>query len=218
MIHCSDGWDRTAQLSGLALLMLDPYHRTIEGFQVLIEKEWISLGHKFQQRYGHGDGKHSDDQRAPIFLQFIDCVWQITQQFPCACQFNEYFLITILDHLYSCLFGTFLCNSEAQRKKEQIKESTVSLWSFINSQQMEYINPLYSPELHDHVLFPVASMRRLQLWNGYYLRWNPRFKPQESEHERNKELFKLCQLLREKCKELQLEVDARAEASVPVQV
>lgn len=39
-------------------------------------------------------------------------------QFPTAFEFNEYFLITILDHLYSCLFGTFLCNSEQQRGKE----------------------------------------------------------------------------------------------------
>lgn len=34
MIHCSDGWDRTAQTCSLASLMLDPYYRTINGFQV----------------------------------------------------------------------------------------------------------------------------------------------------------------------------------------
>lgn len=34
---------------------------------------------------------------------------------------------------------------------QQVKEKSVSLWSFINSQQIEYINPLYSPELHNHV-------------------------------------------------------------------
>lgn len=49
VIHCSDGWDRTAQLSGLAMLMLDPYYRTIRGFEVLVEKEWICSGHKFSQ-------------------------------------------------------------------------------------------------------------------------------------------------------------------------
>ena len=32
------------------------------------------------QRIGHGDRNHSDDQRAPIFLQFMDCVWQMTVQ------------------------------------------------------------------------------------------------------------------------------------------
>lgn len=40
VVHCSDGWDRTAQTCGLASLLLDPYYRTVEGFQVLIEKEW----------------------------------------------------------------------------------------------------------------------------------------------------------------------------------
>ncbi|KAJ3301525.1 hypothetical protein HDV03_000701 [Kappamyces sp. JEL0829] len=53
LIHCSDGWDRTAQLSSLAQLCLDPYYRTIDGFMVLLEKEWISFGHKFKDRCGH---------------------------------------------------------------------------------------------------------------------------------------------------------------------
>jgi len=36
LIHCSDGWDRTAQLSSISGILLDKYYRTIEGFQVLI--------------------------------------------------------------------------------------------------------------------------------------------------------------------------------------
>lgn len=32
LIHCSDGWDRTAQLCSLSQLLLDPYYRTFEGF------------------------------------------------------------------------------------------------------------------------------------------------------------------------------------------
>ncbi|XP_074863506.1 phosphatidylinositol-3-phosphate phosphatase MTMR1 isoform X4 [Carettochelys insculpta] len=118
VVHCSDGWDRTAQLTSLAMLMLDSYYRTIKGFEVLIEKEWISFGHRFAMRVGHGDGDHADADRSPIFLQFLDCVWQMTKQFPAAFEFNELFLITILDHLYSCLFGTFLNNCEQERLKE----------------------------------------------------------------------------------------------------
>ncbi|XP_067842139.1 myotubularin-related protein 6 isoform X2 [Heptranchias perlo] len=50
LVHCSDGWDRTAQVCSLGSLLLDPYYRTIKGFMVLIEKDWISFGHKFADR------------------------------------------------------------------------------------------------------------------------------------------------------------------------
>ena len=33
IVHCSDGWDRTAQTCSLAELMLDGYYRTVTGFQ-----------------------------------------------------------------------------------------------------------------------------------------------------------------------------------------
>lgn len=48
VVHCSDGWDRTTQLTSLSMLMLDGYYRTIRGFEVLLEKEWLSFGHRFQ--------------------------------------------------------------------------------------------------------------------------------------------------------------------------
>lgn len=54
IIHCSDGWDRTSQVSALAQLCLDPYYRTIKGFIVLLEKEWVSFGFKFNTRADHG--------------------------------------------------------------------------------------------------------------------------------------------------------------------
>ncbi len=34
IVHCTDGWDRTAQLTSLAMLMMDSYFRTIKGFEV----------------------------------------------------------------------------------------------------------------------------------------------------------------------------------------
>uniref|UniRef100_A0A671KH84 Phosphatidylinositol-3,5-bisphosphate 3-phosphatase MTMR2 n=1 Tax=Sinocyclocheilus anshuiensis TaxID=1608454 RepID=A0A671KH84_9TELE len=212
VVHCSDGWDRTPQLTSLALIMLDSHYRTIRGFQILLEKEWLSFGHRFQQRVGHGDRNHTDADRSPIFLQFIDCVWQMTRQFPAAFEFNEYFLITILDHLYSCLFGTFLCNSEQQRLKEEVPKRTVSLWSFVNSQLEEFVNPLYV-HYPSHVLFPTVGIRHLQLWVTYYIRWNPRMRPQEPVHQRYKELLAKRAELQKRVEELQREAANRTASS-----
>lgn len=87
IVHCSDGWDRTSQTCALACLMLDPYYRTIHGFQALIEKDWLAFGHKFTDRCGHLVG--DPQETSPTFVQFLDCVWQLTQMFPAAFQFNE---------------------------------------------------------------------------------------------------------------------------------
>ncbi|XP_052753762.1 myotubularin-related protein 2 isoform X1 [Galleria mellonella] len=204
LVHCSDGWDRTAQLTALAMLMLDPYYRTLRGFEVLIEKEWLSFGHKFQLRIGHGDERHSDADRSPVFVQWVDCVWQLQQQFPTAFEFTERLLITIVDHLYSCRFGTFLFNTERERVKEEVKTKTVSLWSYINSNQDLYLNPLYwgpstfgagsppSPYSRPQiVLVPVASLRVIKLWKALYCRWNPTMRQQDPIYQRTRELVAL---------------------------
>ncbi|XP_069134648.1 LOW QUALITY PROTEIN: phosphatidylinositol-3,5-bisphosphate 3-phosphatase MTMR3-like, partial [Argopecten irradians] len=95
LVHCSDGWDRTPQIISLAALQLDPYYRTIEGFLVLIEREWLDFGHKFADRCGNGINIDDTNERCPVFLQWIDCVFQLYSQFPTAFQFNEAYLVII---------------------------------------------------------------------------------------------------------------------------
>lgn len=158
-----------------------------------------------------------------MFLQFIDCVWQVSKQFPNSFEFNEHFLITILDHLYSCRFGTFLCNTERERVTEgtqqnrqvycrcstranpvalsafrtDLKHKTVSLWSFTNAAPEQYRNPLYggrNPAIQT-VLKPVASMRHIRLWKGLYCRWNPSMRPQDPIYQRTRELLALQEQL-----------------------
>ncbi|XP_057711483.1 myotubularin-related protein 1a isoform X1 [Corythoichthys intestinalis] len=214
VVHCSDGWDRTAQLTSLAMLMLDSHYRTLQGFQVLVEKEWISFGHKFAARVGHGEDDHGNSERSPLFVQFVDCVWQMTRQFPAAFEFNELFLLTLLDHLYSCLFGTFLCNSEEERAAQEIPTRTASLWSYVNSQFDDFRNPLYVNERH-RALYPLATLRHLELWTAYYARWNPRMRPQVPQHQTLKDLLLLRAQLERRVDELRREVEANSPKSSP---
>jgi myotubularin-related protein 1/2 len=87
LVHCSDGWDRTCQITSLAQLLLDPFYRSIRGFAILIEKEWCSFGHQFGMRCSHGTP--SNNETSPVFLLFCDCVFQIIRQCPSVFEFNE---------------------------------------------------------------------------------------------------------------------------------
>ena len=91
LVHCPDGRDRTPLVVSLAMLQLDPFFRTIEGFEVLVEKEWSAAGHRFQSRCGHGveDKFYQDQNRAPVFIIFLDCVWQLLHQHPDSFEFND---------------------------------------------------------------------------------------------------------------------------------
>ena len=92
-------------------MLLDPYYRTIEGFLVLIEKDWLHFGHQFQLRFGQWSKNWKDSQRSPVFIQFLDCVHMPIKQFPKHFEFNDSLLLFIANEINNQKFGTFLGNS-----------------------------------------------------------------------------------------------------------
>jgi len=142
VVHCSDGWDRTAQVCSLAALCLDGYYRTLQGLQALIEKDWLQFGHKFGERCGHLETSEPNEM-SPTFAQFLDCVWQLMRQRPRAFQFNERYLVAIHEHAYSCQFGTFVGNCSRERDHLRLSERTYSLWGYLVAHHDEFTNPLY---------------------------------------------------------------------------
>ncbi|ODV94850.1 hypothetical protein PACTADRAFT_50703 [Pachysolen tannophilus NRRL Y-2460] len=199
LIHCSDGWDRTSQLSSLVQLCIDPYFRTIDGFIVLVEKDWLSFGHRFNERCGflqtetkfvnnseyqpnssnqaqqyinqvsnHFKARKHLKYTSPIFHQFLDCVYQLIRQYPDRFEFNERFLRRILYHLYSCQYGTFLYDSEYERKSVNLDQRTRSVWDYFKARQMDFTNQNFKRDNDniDDVLYPKIS--NVEWWHQLF--------------------------------------------------
>ncbi|XP_023380790.1 myotubularin-related protein 8 isoform X5 [Pteropus vampyrus] len=209
LVHCSDGWDRTAQVCSVASILLDPFYRTFKGLMILIEKEWISMGHKFSQRCGHlnGDSK----EVSPVFTQFLDCIWQLMEQFPCAFEFNEIFLLEIHDHVFSCQFGNFLGNCQKDREDLRVYEKTHSLWPFLVQRKPDFRNPLYKGFTMYGVLSPSTVPYNIQFWCGMYNRFDKGLHPKQSMLESLLEINKQRTMLEADVHKLEKKLKAHGE-------
>ena len=172
LIHCSDGWDRTSQLSALTQILLDPFYRTINGFAVLIEKDWLSFGHQFALRNGLIKKGGGDDQASPIFLQFLDAVHQLLLQNPNSFEFNENFLLFLAKNYNLNLYGTFMFNNDKHRKNKKAKEKTVSVWTEIYKNYEPYLNIYYSPN-SVKILKPNFAYYNIKIWTAFFMENNP---------------------------------------------
>lgn len=251
IVHCSDGWDRTAQTCAIAQLIMDPYYRTLDGFMALIEKDFLSFGHKFTDRCGHlcgpigtpsftapedklrryheanppvekqqysveraasfsgilanenyfdlGDDDDDDPdllyrrqsdtemdtvesftpvmvstkESSPIFTQFLDATHQLLCKYPASFQFNDQLLIKLQDAVYGCRYGTFVGNSEKQRRDAEIAKRTPSFWAHVRLNANEFVNPLYLYESEGDEMLPhVFSGQDISFWNSMYMRFD----------------------------------------------
>ena len=170
LIHCSDGWDRTSQLSALSQILLDKYYRTLKGFIVLIEKDWLSFGHQFRLRNGFCP-KEKRDEFSPIFIQWLDCIYQIIEQNCSKFEFNVNLLNYIAERIYSGKYGTFLFNSEKERKENNAKETTISIWNEILEKENEFKNPIYDEKNEQEIQI---NYKKIKLWKEYFLRFEKR--------------------------------------------
>ena len=172
LIHCSDGWDRTAQLSSISQLLLDKYYRTLEGFIVLIEKDWLSFGHQFRYRNGFysltDPESLTENQFSPIFIQWLDSVYQLMSQNYTKFEFNFNLLCFIAKECFTGKFGTFLFNNEKERKNNNAKTNTISIWSIVMKQKKHYLNPIYDPNNNEPLSI---NYKKIKLWTDYFYRF-----------------------------------------------
>ncbi|KAF7226560.1 myotubularin-related protein 11 isoform X1 [Nothobranchius furzeri] len=107
--------DMSCMVSSLVQVMCDPHCRTQHGFQGLVQKEWVMAGHRFYSRINYH--RDNDKEESPVFLLFLDCVWQLWFQFPSRFQLTDDFLLALHDSVHLPLFSTFLTNCQRERCK-----------------------------------------------------------------------------------------------------
>lgn len=182
------------------MLLLDGYYRTLVGFIVLIEKEWISFGHKFADRGGFADGVTDgwkDEERSPIFGLFLDCVHQCLVQMPDSFEFNQRLLVFLMEYAQCGWFPNFMFNSQRELREhlnessfQQQQPSAISIWAVVLANMDVFTNksfvapslcasprPSFSGEANaqNSTVVPlqiVASKNRLVFWSEWFLRWN----------------------------------------------
>jgi len=162
----------------LTQILLDPYYRTIQGIGILIEKEWCSFGHKFSDRLGVARRPDfREKERSPVFIQWLEAVAFVIEQFPKAFEYNEELLIFLADASTSALFGTFLGDTERQRKWEmRAPKRTVSVWTYIlNCPSSRFINPNFLA--YKGPLWPYVNAKRVHVWHRFYSRWDSAMHP-----------------------------------------
>ncbi|XP_012585495.1 PREDICTED: myotubularin-related protein 11 isoform X2 [Condylura cristata] len=145
--------DFNGLLSSLVQLLSDPEARTLRGFQSLVQREWVAAGHPFLTRLG-GTGARAE---APVFLLFLDCAWQLLQQFPAEFEFSEFFLLALHDSVRVPDTLTFLRDTPWERGKQsgQLPAGSPvplqpSVWDwdlrYSSEQILQFHNPGYAPE------------------------------------------------------------------------
>jgi len=113
------------------------------------------------------------DERSPVFIQFLDCVFQLLQQFPTSFQFNSKLLLFLAHHVYTCKFGTFIFDNERSKykanKDDKFLDNTTSIWTYVNDNCYDFLNPFYMKT--KHVLEPNCDYVALEFWKDHFLTW-----------------------------------------------
>ncbi|KAK4308310.1 hypothetical protein Pmani_019991 [Petrolisthes manimaculis] len=136
ILQDNEGRDLSAVISSLVQLLLDPQVRTIRGFHCLVQKEWVALGHPFTNRLGHT--RNNPEEQCPLWLLFLDCVYQVSEQHHAALEFTSQYLVALWHASHCSLHSSFTFNSI------NAKYNTTAVLQRENPHQPVYLKPVWT--------------------------------------------------------------------------
>ncbi|CAO3566793.1 unnamed protein product [Mortierella alpina] len=127
---------------------------------------------------------------SPVFLLFMTCLHHIVQQHPDRFEYNDYLLVVLARAAGGFSpFGDFMYNSEQERTQDNLRQGTLSIWSWIQKNLGWFKNGDYIPEhrqrtpssdssrWRDNVLQVQTGGRFTALWAEYYFNTTPMWFP-----------------------------------------
>jgi hypothetical protein len=203
--------DLSCILTSLVKIILYKNYRTIVGFQNLIQKEWFLVGHMFAKRLeivtnkstsvlsksettdqaATNQNEQSNDPVAseftPVFSLFLDCVWQLIDQYPDQFEFNDAYLVHLYDYSLSGLSVTFSFNGASDWLKYTYEYPSYrnyfnylldTNWDWSthvdnvdNPEKTIFLNENFTSDSKSHVLRPYSNIYEIKFWSTCYLRW-----------------------------------------------
>jgi len=150
-----EGRSSSILVAALAQLLVCEDFRTRAGFEGLIQSNWVSLGFQFSKSHTLSNLSSKVSNLNPTFLLFLDCVHQLSLQFPSKLEFLPQYLMDVWDTTLLPVFDTFIFDSEHDRAVARSSPETPlqlhSAWDwgqqFSSLQISKWDNPLYGVPL-----------------------------------------------------------------------
>lgn len=99
-------------------------------------------------------------------------MFQLVNQFPDYFEFNTRYLLLLSENIYSCRFGTLLCDSEREREVVAgIRQRTYCMWEYLDAIP-ELVNPMFDKAASEKarvLMMPLPMLlRNVTLWTDRY--------------------------------------------------
>merc|ERR1711920_1029628 len=114
-------------------------------------------------------GEEPTSSYSPVFFQWLECVYQLMEQFPKAFEFTSQLLLALGNEVLSNRYGNFLSDTEKDNY-QSVQPCTLSCWSHVAAGANR--SDIYTRS--DAPLLPKTSQDLYpKVWTDYWFQYNP---------------------------------------------